>query len=176
MKTEEEIYSELKEAFPDAVQEFINVPFEPHITVSPLEIHNVCRYLYNTEGLEFTSLVVLSGVDDANGEKTKDEAGSLKITGGTLSVYYHLFSMPLGHKLTLKVSTDRENPEVESVEPIWRAADWQEREVFDLLGIKFLNHPDLQRILMPYDWPEDSFPLRKDFQVPEFYNGMKIPY
>ena len=116
----------------------------------------------------------LSGVDDANGEKEKDEKGFDTIKGGTLSVWYHLESIELKHKITLKVSTERENPEVASVAEIWRSSDWHEREAFDLYGIKFLNHPDLRRILMPYDW-EAGHPLRKDYKNPEFYQGMKVP-
>ena len=117
----------------------------------------------------------LSGVDDANGKKTADADGTQIISGGTLSVYYHLESTKLRHKLTLKVSTEREKPEVASVESTWRHADWHEREAYDLLGIIFINHPDLRRILMPYDW-EAGYPLRKDYKNPEFYQGMKVPY
>jgi NADH-quinone oxidoreductase subunit C len=117
----------------------------------------------------------LSGVDDANGETKKDEEGNTQTTGGTLSVYYHLESTSIRHKLVLKASTPRENPEVSSVAEIWRVADWHEREAYDLLGIKFLNHPDLRRILMPYDW-DAGYPLRKDYKNPEYYQGMKVPY
>ena len=117
----------------------------------------------------------LSGVDDANGEKITAEDESETIEGGTLSVFYHLDSTSLKHKITLKVSAPRENPEVESVENIWRAADWHEREAYDMYGIIFLNHPNLIRILMPYDW-DAGYPLRKDYKNPEFYQGMKVPY
>jgi NADH-quinone oxidoreductase subunit C len=119
--------------------------------------------------------MVLSGVDDANGTKIKDEDGVDVISGGSLSVYYHLHSTYLKHKITLKVSTQRDNPQVESVYNIWRTSDWHEREAFDMFGIIFLNHPDLRRILMPYDW-EAGYPLRKDYKNPEFYQGMKVPY
>ena len=74
----------------------------------------------------------------------------------------------------MKVSALRENPEVESVESVWKCADWHEREAYDMYGFKFLNHPDLIRILMPYDW--EGYPLRKDYKNPEFYQGMKVPY
>jgi len=85
-----------------------------------------------------------------------------------------LDSFSLKHKITLKTSTNRDVPEVESVTNIWYSANWHEREAFDMFGINFLNHPDLRRILMPYDW--EGFPLRKDYENPEFYEGMKIPY
>lgn len=176
MKTSEEIFNLLKEKFSEAIGEFISdKPAESVIRVSPLEIDKVCLFLRDEKELEFNSLMNLSGVDDANGEKVKDENENEILKGGTLSVYYHLESINLKHKVTLKVSTDRETPEVASVEEVWRCADWHEREAFDMYGIKFLNHHNLIRILMPYDW-EAGYPLRKDYQNPEFYKGMKVPY
>jgi len=175
MKTSEEIFQILKDKFQDKVIEFKNIQFEPHIIVNPLAIKDVCQFLRDEDGLEFDSLMNLSGVDDANGEKKQEEDGSITINGGTLSIYYHLDSILQKHKVTLKVSAPREEPEVESVESVWKCADWHEREVYDLFGVKFLNHPDLRRILMPYDW-EAGYPLRKDYKNPEFYQGMKVPY
>jgi len=176
MKKPEEIFELLKIQFGDAIIEFGNtLPVEAIISVSPLQIQNIGKYLRDNEELKFDSLMCLSGVDDANGTKLKDADGTDLITGGTLSVYYHLHSVSLKHKLTLKVSTSRENPQVESVENVWKCADWHEREAFDMYGIIFLNHPDLRRILMPYDW-EAGYPLRKDYKNPEFYQGMKVPY
>ena len=175
MKTAEEIFNILKENFPNSVTELLtDKPVEPFIEVSPLEIDKICTFLLESEELKFDSLMNLSGVDDANGDKEKDEKGFETIKGGTFSVWYHLESIELKHKITLKVSTDRENPEVASVAEIWRSADWHEREAYDMYGIKFLNHPDLRRILMPYDW-EAGYPLRKDYKNPEFYQGMKVP-
>jgi NADH-quinone oxidoreductase subunit C len=176
MKTSEEIFNILKEEFGEAIGELVSdKPAESVIVVSPMEIDKICLFLRDEKDLEFNSLMNLSGVDDANGEKVKDENENEILKGGTLSVYYHLESISLKHKVTLKVSTDRENPEVASVEEIWRTADWHEREAFDMYGIKFLNHHNLIRILMPYDW-EAGYPLRKDYQNPEFYKGMKVPY
>ncbi|MCU7497504.1 MAG: NADH-quinone oxidoreductase subunit C [Ignavibacteria bacterium] len=175
MKTREEIFNILKQEFPEDVLELLNQPTEPIIVASPGAIHNICFYLRDTEGLQFDSLMVLSGVDDANGEKQTEEDGSVTINGGTLSVYYHLESLSLTQKVTLKVSTPRDNPEVESVESVWKSANWHEREAYDMFGIKFLHHPDLRRILMPYDW-DAGYPLRKDYKNPEFYQGMKVPY
>jgi len=176
MKTPEEIFEILKAAFGDAIIELnTKSPFEKVIIADPLKVKDISLFLRDNEALDFDSLVVLSGVDDANGEKVEEEDGYKSIKGGTLSIFYHLESIALKHKLTLKVSVPRENGEAESVESVWRSADWQEREVFDLLGIKFLNHPDLRRILMPEDW-EAGHPLRKDYRNPEFYQGMKVPY
>jgi len=175
MKTREEIFNILKQEFPEDVFEILNQPVEPIIMADPKAINKIGYFLRDSEGLMFDSLMVLSGADDANGEKLTGEDGSVTIKGGTLSVYYHLESLKLGQKVTLKVSTPRDNPEVESVESIWRTADWHEREAYDMYGIKFLHHPDLRRILMPYDW-DAGYPLRKDYKNPEFYQGMKIPY
>jgi len=176
MKKPEEIFELLKAKFGEAILEFGNtLPTEPIISVAPLQIQNIGTYLRDNEELKFDSLMCLSGVDDANGTKVKDADGTDIITGGTLSVYYHLYSISLKHKITIVVSAPRENPKVETVVYVWKTADWHEREAFDMFGITFLNHPDLRRILMPYDW-EAGYPLRKDYKNPEFYQGMKVPY
>jgi NADH-quinone oxidoreductase subunit C len=176
MKTAEEIFNLLKEKFGSSVIELkTDKPVEPFIVANPLEIDKICMFLRDEKDLQFDSLMNLSGVDDANGTKEKDEKGLETIKGGTLSVYYHIESTKLRHKLTLKTSTDREKPEVVTVTEVWKGADWHEREAYDMYGIIFLNHPDLRRILMPYDW-EFGYPLRKDYKNPEFYQGMKVPY
>ncbi|MHB8579620.1 MAG: NADH-quinone oxidoreductase subunit C [Ignavibacteriaceae bacterium] len=176
MKTTEEFFTILKNNFGEAILELVtSQPVEHFIKINPLEIDKICLFLRYNEELLFDSLMNLSGVDDANGKKSVDADGSQIISGGTLSVFYHIESTKFRHKITLKVSTERDKPEVVSVERAWRHADWHEREVYDLLGIIFLNHPDLRRILMPYDW-EAGYPLRKDYKNPEFYQGMKVPY
>ena len=173
----EEILQKLKDNFSDSEFELDNeLPVEPFIIVNPLELEKVCEFLRDEDTLLFDSLMNLSGVDDNNAKKVKDEEGNVTLEGRTLSVYYHLHSMKFDHKVAIKVSTPIEKPEVESVECIWKCADWHEREAYDMYGIIFLNHPNLIRILMPYDWEDGSYPLRKDFETPEFYKGMKIPY
>ncbi|MDR3665556.1 MAG: NADH-quinone oxidoreductase subunit C [Ignavibacteriaceae bacterium] len=174
MKSEEELFNILKTKFNENVIKLVKQPIDPFIICDPLMINEISLYLLSNEELLFDNLMNLSGVDDANGKSTPIE-GIATIEGGTLSVYYHLESTKFRHKVVLKVCTPREKPEVASVALVWRSADWHEREAYDLLGIKFLNHPDLRRILMPYDW-EAGYPLRKDYANPEFYHGMKVPY
>ena len=176
MKNPEEIFEILKKEFGDSILALDKeTPTEPIISVDPLQIHKVGTFLRDNDEMKFDSLMCLSGVDDADGTKVKEEDGSETIQGGTLSVYYHLHSVSIKHKITLKVSAPREDAKVESVENVWKCADWHEREAYDMFGINFLNHPDLRRILMPYDW-EAGYPLRKDYKNPEFYQGMKVPY
>lgn len=82
-----------------------------------------------------------------------------------MEVVYHLKSTINGHQFVLKAKINsRENPEVETVCFIWRTAELHEREAYDLFGIKFLNHPDLRRLLLPDDW--EGWPMRKDYEDP----------
>lgn len=162
MKNAEEIFNLLKDKYPDYILELkTDQPTEPVIIVDALQVDKVCSFLSKDENLNFNSLMNLSGVDEIKENK--------------LSVYYHLESTNLKHKITLKTSTDRNKPEISSVVEIWQGANWHEREAYDMFGIIFLNHPDLRRILMPYDW-DAGYPLRKDYENPEFYQGMKVPY
>jgi NADH-quinone oxidoreductase subunit C len=115
------------------------------VTVPSSMLYSFARQLREKEELLFDYLVCLSGVD----------------YGNDLGVVYHLRSTKYGHTVVIKTRTsDRVNPILDSVCDIWKTADFHEREVYDLLGIKFANHPDLRRLFLDNSW---GFPLRKDY-------------
>jgi len=156
----QEMFDILKASFGDAILEAkLDSVFDPWISVAPDRTRDVAKFLRDDDRMQFDSLMLLTGMD---------------YTKGRIGVVYHLHSMKWNHKIVLKTEVGVEQPHVQSVEAIWKTANWQEREAFDMFGVLFDGHPDLRRILMPDDW--EGFPLRKDFQVPEFYNGMKVPY
>ena len=95
-----------------------------------------------------------------------------KEDGKTFGLAYNFYSTIQKEYIEIRIEVE-EAIEVPSVAHIWRAADWHEREAFDLMGIKFKDHPDMKRILLPEDW--DGHPLRKDYETPEYYNGMPVP-
>ena len=158
--TLQEISDKLKTQFPDAVLEVkIEGVVDPYIKVVPASLRDISIYLRDDIALQFDYLMCLSGMDYGK---------------GTLGVVYNIFSMKKKHKLNLKVEVPKDKAEVPSVALVWQTANWHEREAYDLVGVKFLDHPDLRRILMPDDW--EGHPLQKDYKVPEFYQGMKVPY
>jgi len=115
------------------------------VTVPSSKLYSLAKQLREREELKFDFLFCLTGVD----------------YGQDLGVVYHLRSTLHGHVIVLKTRTsDREHPQLDSVTDIWQTADFHEREVFDLLGIKFTNHPDLRRLFLDSSW---GFPLRKDY-------------
>jgi len=106
----------------------------------------VVENLKSSEETAFDYLFCLTGVD----------------MGKDLVVVYHLSSTKYGHEIVLKVKlNDRENPSVDTISDLYRAADFYEREVYDLLGIKFNNHGDMRRIFLDENWK--GYPLRKDY-------------
>lgn len=81
-------------------------------------------------------------------------------------IVYHLFSLKNGKEgIAIKVNISKDNPEIPTLTSIYKTANWQEREIYDLFGIKFLNHPNLKRILLPEKW--EGHPLRKDYSLGE---------
>ena len=111
------------------------------------KLHSTARALRASEDTAFDYLFCLTGVD------------MIKY----LMVVYHLSSTKHKHSIVLKVKTeDRVNPAFDTVCDIWRTAEFLEREVYDLLGIKFNNHPDLRRIFLDENWK--GYPLRKDYK------------
>ncbi|MFT6866058.1 MAG: NADH-quinone oxidoreductase subunit C [Cyclobacteriaceae bacterium] len=131
------------------------------LIVNPALIFPVCEWLHGHEKTYFDQLACLTGLDNG------PEADSME-------VIYNLYSIPYDLQLMLKCKLERSNPEIESVSSIWRTANWHEREAFDLIGIKFLNHPDLRRILLPADW--QGHPLQKDYIEQEKYHGITVAY
>lgn len=129
------------------------------LVVDAATLTQVCERLHKNPETYFDMLTCITGVDNG------PEANAME-------VIYHLYSIPFHQSLMLKVIVPRENPEVETLTTIWKSANWLEREVFDMFGIVFKNHPDLRRILMPADW--DGNPLRKDYKHEETYRGIKI--
>jgi len=82
-----------------------------------------------------------------------------------LTMVYHFSSTKFRHNMVVKIKLDRDNPEIESVSKIWRTADFHEREVYEMFGVNFLNHPDLRLLILPDGW-EGKNPMRKDFEDP----------
>jgi len=151
----EEIFDTLRKQFSDsALLDFDGTVKSPFICVAPDHFTSVMRFLRDAPGLAFDYLQLITAVDWI----------------GYFEVVYHLYSMKQGHKIAVKVKVPRENPVIPSVTSLWPAADWHEREQYDLMGVIFEGHPDLRRILCPEDW--EGHPLRKDYVQPVEYHGI----
>jgi len=140
----------LQHAFPKAVQDVQEFRGEVTIVVASSRIADVCQFCRDTKGLVYDFLSDVAGVDYYPQEPR-------------FGVSYHLYSMAYNRSLRLKAFVSEENPTVPSVVAVYPAANWPEREIFDLLGITFVDHPDLRRILMPESW--HGHPLRKDYPL-----------
>ena len=128
---------------PDA--EIVNGKQYLEATVTPDKLHKLAKQLKEDTETSFDYLFCQSGVD----------------YGDSLGVVYHIESVKHRHSIVLKTkTTDRKTPQLESVYDIWKAAEYHEREIYDLVGIKFINHPDLRRFFLEESW---GYPLRKDF-------------
>jgi len=142
----EALKEKIIEKWPDAVAleggEWLNVQV-------PAEAwHSLANWLRDEEGLYFDYLFCLTCVD------------WLK----HLTMVYHLTSTRYRHNLVVKANLDRANPVIETVADLWRTADFHEREVYEMFGVQFTNHPDLRKLILPDDW--EGYPMRKDFEDP----------
>ena len=144
----------LTEELKTALQNFVpSIGFEEggewlNVTIEPQEWLEFAKQIRNNEDLFFDYLFCLTCVD----WKTH------------LGMVYHLSSTRYRHTIVVKTKLNRENAEIESITGIWRTAEFNEREVAELFGVNFLNHPDLRKLILPDDW--EGFPLRKDYEDP----------
>src|SRR5262245_32261918 len=129
----------IKKKFPDAVSEVVEFRGDTTVVVRPEALVEVCRLIHDDPELNYTYLVHVVGVDYYPEEPR-------------FGLSYLAFAMTVNARVRIKVYLSGDDPQVDSVTGVWRNADWYERENFDMLGIKFNNHPDLRRILMPADW------------------------
>src|SRR3954464_8116083 len=154
--TPEEIQQVLAAKFGESVGALQPAKQDPWVLVKPEAIAEVCRFLKDDPRTRMDSLMNLTAVDWPK--------------RNNIDVVYHLFSYAHRHVFVLKVQLDRAAPVVPSGEIVWKAADWLEREQFDLLGVQFTGHPDLRRVLLPDDWV--GHPLRKDYSEAGGYQGI----
>ena len=145
--TKEELKIKFAELFPSATSdeggEWLN------INVAPTDFPLLMEMLRNKTELSFDYMFCLTCID----WKTH------------LTMVYHLESTTYRHQLVVKVQLDRVSPGIETVSHIWRTAEFHEREVYEMFGVNFLNHPDLRLLILPDGW-EGRNPLRKDFEDP----------
>jgi NADH-quinone oxidoreductase subunit C len=158
MMTFDEIFQKLQTKFGAAIQGKEDTKPDPAIKVDGAKIREIITYIKTD--LQFETLGSLGGVDYP--------------ALPALCVAYHPQSYTHKMIICLKVYLPRnDSASVPSISDIFKAANWMERETYDMFGINFTGHPDHRRILCPEDWV--GYPLRKDYATPDYYNGMPVP-
>ena len=142
--------------------EFIESEFrgELTLTLNKKDIVRLCHVLKNNPELSFSLCEDVTAIDWAR-----------RINRYT--VVYHIFSMKNKFRLKLKCDVDENDFSIDSVSSVWKTADWEERETYDMYGISFNNHPDLRRMYMPEDF--EYYPLRKDFPLMGIPGSLPLP-
>ena len=149
------VAEQIKERFPHAVVKTTEFRGDLSLQVRRENLLEVARYLHDDPEMSFDYIVHVSSVDWLNEPQSAE---------GRFEVVYEFYSIRLRRRIRIKTRVPEEDCVVDSLCEIWRGAEFMEREVYDMMGIRFSNHPDLRRILLPDDYSE-GFPLRKDFPV-----------
>ncbi|RMG18060.1 MAG: NADH-quinone oxidoreductase subunit C [Deltaproteobacteria bacterium] len=143
----------LQERFGEAIVETHAHRGDETARVVPERIREICEFLKSEPSLDFNMLMDVTCVDRLHLEPSTPR----------FEVVYHLYSLRKKHRVRLKARVPEEDPRLPSVVPVWKGANWFEREVYDLYGVTFDGHPDLRRILL---YPEfEGHPLRKDYPL-----------
>ena len=140
----------LREHFPEAVLETLLPQGDATALIRPDGLIKIVDFLKNDPRLQFNVLVDITAVDFM-GRKPR------------FDVVYHLLSLPFNRRLRLKAAVDEGEPSLDSLTPFWGSANWLEREVWDMFGIRFAGHPNLKRILLYEEF--QGHPLRKDYPI-----------
>ncbi len=149
-----EMVDRLKERFPEAIQGYKIFREELTIHVDYKSLIPVCEFLKNEDPFKMDVLTDLVGLDYGPGESPR------------FGVAYLLTSTENVFRVRIKIAFD-EGAEIESVTGIWKSAEWVEREAWEMFGIRFVNHPDLRKLLLPDEL--EGYPLRKDFPTKGFH-------
>ena len=177
----------LREQFPNAVQDVSEFREQILVRIETSEIREVCQFLCDDEELKFDMAIDVLGADRLVPENTPTMKGyvndpfdrELRSQKERVSpderfeVIYVLYSNMNNEYIRLKVRVAEEGQKVPSVVPVWKSADWAEREAYDMFGIEFEGHPDLRRIYMPEYF--EHYPLRKDFPLMGIPGSLPLP-
>ncbi len=144
--TKEELIAYIQENFSGKVELIENDMTEPYFQVQPKDIVSFSTFIHDDTKLMLNFLMSLSAVD------TKEH----------FEIVYNICSYRMKHRIFYKTVLPYDKAEVETVKEVWPAADWYEREAWELFGVNFKGHPNLKRFLLPDDWDE-GHPLRKDW-------------
>ena len=128
------------------------------VQVSPENWLEIAALLKDDTSLQFDYLMCISSYDKGDNK--------------TYGAAYNFYSVQLNHYVEVRVEAEDGNS-IPSVAGLWKAADWHEREAYDMMGLEFENHPDFKRILLSEDW--EGYPLRKNYKEPDYYHGMPVP-
>ncbi len=150
----EQIARMIEEKFSDQVLGTTTYAGQVGIMLKRDRIIDVCRYLHDDPSLKMDHLADLTAVD---------YSAYPGDTGERFEVVYNLISTVYRHRIRLKARVPENDPRIDTVVSVWNTANWHERETYDLMGIMFVGHPDLRRILLPEDW--EGHPLRKEYPL-----------
>jgi NADH-quinone oxidoreductase subunit C len=154
------IPQKLKEQFNELAFEVSEYLDELTIKLPKEQIVKVCEFLKKNSDMEFLLCLDITAIDWA---KRKNR----------FTVVYHIYSFKNNFRLRLKADIDESDCAIDTVSSVWKGANWQERETYDMYGIKFNNHPDLRRMYMPEDF--EYHPLRKDFPLMGIPESIPLP-
>jgi Ni,Fe-hydrogenase III component G len=144
--TKEEILGRIKDALGGKISDFFEKsPHRYFAEIGPEDLPDATRLLFNELGARFQ---IASGVD----------------TPSAIEILYHWAFDSNDFLVVLRTKLDRENPVIDSISSICTGAEWIEREMWELLGITFRNHPDMRHLLLMDEWPEGQYPLRRDYK------------
>jgi NADH-quinone oxidoreductase subunit C len=158
MATAHELARQLTERFPQKLS--APAEFRGEVNLCLSEASSIAAVLQAArDDFSFEMLLDITSIDHMGDEPR-------------FEIVYHLYSLTHGQYLRIKTKIGEENSEIQTVSHLWKGADWHEREIFDMMGIKFKNHPDLRRILMWEGYP--YFPLRKEFPLAVLLENMSM--
>jgi len=160
MDIKELIKTKLASNFPNYQIEFSEYTDEFCIKVNKENLVSICYFLKEDKDLKFLLSEDITAVDWATRKNR-------------FTVVYHIFSLKNNFRLKIKADIDESDCSIDSVTSVWRAANWHERECYDMYGIIFKNHPDLRRMYMPEDF--EYHPLRKDFPLMGIPGSLPLP-
>ena len=152
----QEIVRAIQSRFGDKITAALPDDRHPRVHLDAGNWREIAEFVFRDPALRLDWLQCLSGVD--------------YVADNKMACVYDLWSFDHRHGIAVKVFTPRDTPSIPSIVDLWPAADWHEREAFDMFGIDFPGHPDLRRILCADDW--EGFPLLKDYQFPREYHGI----